>query len=209
MLVFTFAGLLAGCSILSPKPDLSRFYVLNPLTVKASPMPPPDPTLSLVVYSVDVPAYLDRPQMVSRLPGNQAGLDEYHRWAEPLGAALARVFAQNIALYADSSHVASFPVPPGFGQEFEVNVQILQFDGALDGDVKLRALWRITGLGGKPNYYIHESTYVRRAGSAIAAPAIDPVGSYVDALSALAGDLSRDIVQALPEAQAAKAAVSR
>jgi uncharacterized lipoprotein YmbA len=204
--LLTLAGLLAGCSIFSPKPDLSRFYVLNAQTVKAAPIPPPDPTLSLVVFSADVPDYLDRPQMVSRLPGNQASLDEYHRWAEPLGAAVARVLAQNIALYSESSHVATFPVPPGFGQEFEVNVQILQFDGALDGDVTLRVQWRISGPGGKPNYYVHESTYVRRAGGM--ATAADPAAGYVDALSALAGDLSRDIVQALPDAQAAKAAIS-
>jgi hypothetical protein len=196
------ASLWAGCSVFSPKPDLSRFYVLNPLTAKTGPAPPPDPTLSLEVFSADVPDYLDRPQMVARLPGNQANVDEYHRWLEPLGTALARVLAQDIALYADSSHVAAFPVPPGFAQEFEVDAQVLQFDGAPGGEVTLRALWRISGPGGKPNYYTHESVFTRAA-----AATADPASGYVDALSALAGDLARDIVKSLPEARAAKAAL--
>ncbi len=200
--VFVVAGLWAGCSVFSPKPDLSRFYVLNPLAAKPAPAPPPDPTLSLEVFSADVPDYLDRPQMVIRLPGNQAGVDEYHRWLEPLGTALARVLAQDIALYSDSSHVAAFPVPPGFAQEFEVDAQVLQFDGAPGGDVTLRALWRISGPGGKPNYYTHESVFTRPA-----AATTDPATGYVDALSALAGDLARAIVQSLPEARAAKAAL--
>jgi hypothetical protein len=204
--VLLLALLLAGCSIFSPKPDLARFYVLNPLTAKAAPAPPPDPTVALVVFSAELPDYLDRPQMVTRLPGNQVGIDEYHRWSESLDAGLARVLAQDIAFYTDSSHVASFPVPPGFGQEFEVNVQVLQFDGAPGGDVTLRAQWRISGPGGKPNYYSHESTFTRAA--AIADPAADPAAGYVDALSALAGDLARDIVQFLPEARTAKAALT-
>lgn len=203
LVLFSLAGLLAGCSVLSPKPDFSSFYVLNPLTVKAAPLPPPDPTLSLVVFSAEVPDYLDRPQLVSRLPGNQVGLDEYHRWAEPLGSALARVIAQDIAFYADSPHVAAFPVPPGFGQEFEVNLQVLQFDGAPGGDVTLHAQWRISGPGGKPNYYTHDSVFTRPA-----AAGADPAAGYVDALSALAGDLARDMVAALPEARTAKAALT-
>jgi uncharacterized lipoprotein YmbA len=188
--------------VFSPKPDLSRFYVLNPLTAKTAPAPPPDPTLALIVFSAEVPDYLDRPQMVTRLPGNQVGLDEYHRWSEPLDAGLARVLAQDIALYADSAHVAAFPVPPGFSQEFEVNVQVVQFDGAPGGDVTLHAQWRISGPGGKPNYYTHESSFTRHA-----AAGADPAADYVDALSDLAGDLAREIVQSLPEARTAKAAL--
>jgi uncharacterized lipoprotein YmbA len=203
LVIFALAGMLASCSVFTPKPDWSSFYVLNPQTAKAAPIPPPDPTLVLAVYSIDVPDYLDRPQMVTRLPGNQVALDEYHRWAEPLGLAFARVLAQDIHLYSDSPHVAAFPLPPGFGQEFEVSVQVLQFDGALGGDVTLHAQWRISGPGGKPAYYSHESVFTRPA-----ATGTDSVAGYVDALSALTGGLASEIVTALPEARTAKAAVT-
>jgi uncharacterized protein len=199
--VLTLAGLAAGCSVLSPKPDFARYYQLNSITEKTPPAPPPDPTLALAVFPVDVAGYLDRPQMVTLLDGGQVKLDEYHRWAESLDTMIARVLAQDVGFLADSSHVAAFPLAPGFDQEFEVYAQIQQFDGPLGGNVTLRVSWRITGLGGKPNYVVQETTSTRHADAGA-----DPAVGYVNALNGLVGDLARQIVSAMPEARAAKAA---
>ena len=203
LLGLALAGLAGGCSVFTPKPDLSHGYVLNPLTKDVSPAPPPDPTLSLAVYYTDLPVYLDRPQMVVRWPNNQPYLDEYHRWLEPLSAGFSRVLASDIGRLADSSHVAAFPLPPAFGEDFEVYVTVLQFDGSPAGDVTLRAQWRIAGPGGKPNYYAHESVLTRRV-----APGPDIAAAYVDTLSALVDDLAREIVAALPEAHSVKSTLS-
>ncbi len=100
--------------MLSPKPDLSQSYLLSGLTAKVAPIPPPDPALSLAINSPIVPDYLDRPQMFIRLPGGQVSVDEFHRWTESMGPGFSRVLAQDVALLADSSHVAAFPLPPGF-----------------------------------------------------------------------------------------------
>jgi len=194
-------GLAGGCSVFSPQPDLSHSYVLNPLAEKISPAPPPDPTLSLGVYYTDLPVYLDRPQIVARLADNQPFPDEYQRWLEPLSEGFSRVLARDIEQMTDSSHVAAFPLPPAFGQEFEVYVSVTQFDGAPGGDVTLRTQWRISGPGGQPNYYTHESTFTRRV-----APGRETAPAYVDTLSALVGDLAREVVKALPQAHAAKSA---
>lgn len=197
-------GLFAGCSVLAPKPDLSQSYLLTGLTAKAAPLPIPDPSLSLAVNSPEVPDYLDRPQMFTRLPGGEVKVDEFHRWTESMGAGFSRVLAQDLTLFSDSAHVAAFPVPPGFGQEFELSVQILQFDGTPGGDVTLLAQWRISGPGGKPNYYVpaHPSQFTRPAEAGA-----DPFVGYVNTLSALIGDLSREVIKSLPEARAAKAAL--
>ncbi len=191
----------AGCSFLSPKPDFARYYRLDALPAKISPAPPPDPTLALAVFPADVPGYLDRPQMVTVLQGGQVKLDEYHRWSESLDTMLSRVLAQDIALLSDSTRVSAFPLPPGFGQEFEVSAQVLEFDGTPGGIVTLRVSWRITGPGGKPSYTVHETTFTRKAEATA-----DPADGYVDAMNKLIGDLARDIVSAMPEARAAKAA---
>ncbi len=192
-----------GCSVFTPKPDLSHGYTLNPMAKDASPAPPPDPTLSLAVYYTEIPTYLDRPQMVVRWSNNQPYLDEYHRWLEPLSAGFSRVLAQDIAQLADASHVAAYPLPPAFGQDFEVYVTVTQFDGSPSGDVTLRAAWRISGPGGKPNYYSQEKSFTRRV-----PPGSDLAAAYVDTLSALVGDLAREIVKALPEAESAKTTMS-
>ena len=97
------AALLAGCSVLSPKPDLARTYRLDALSAKISPAPPPDPTLALAVFPVDVAGYLDRPQMVTVVQGGQVNLDEYHRWAEPLESGFSRYWRKTSA---------SYPIPP-------------------------------------------------------------------------------------------------
>jgi uncharacterized lipoprotein YmbA len=208
IVILAALGLLAGCSVLQPKPDYSHFYLLNPLTAKTAPAPPPDPTLTLVVDDTVVPEYLNRPQIVARLPGDEVTRDEYHRWGEPLGEGISRVLAQDLALLSDSSHVAWFPIPAGFGQEFEVDVEVLQFDGPAQGTVTLSAQWRITGPGGKPNYYAPaRATVLTR--EVKHAEAGDPAAEYVDALSLLVGDLAREMVNALPAAHAAKATAAR
>jgi hypothetical protein len=201
LLVVAAVGVTAGCSLLKPKPDLARYYRLDVLPEKISPAPPPDPTLALAVFPANLPPYLDYPQMVTDVRGNQVNHDEYHRWAEPLDAGFSRVLARDIGLLADSTHVAAFPLSPGFGQEFEVYVTLDQFDGMPGGNVTLRASWRITGPGGKPTYYTHETTSTRQA-----EVGADPADGYVAALNGLLGDLARDIVSAVPEARSAKMA---
>ncbi len=197
-------GLLAGCSVLSPKSDISHSYVLSPVTEKVSPAPPPDPTLALGVYYTEVPAYLDRPQMVVLLAANQPYIDEYHRWLEPLGAGFSRVLAQDIAQICDSTRIAAFPLPPSFAHDFEVQVTLTQFEGVPGGDVTLRAQWRITGPGGKPAYFSHETSFTRRASTGV-----EPALAYVDTLNHLVNDLAREIVKQMPEARAVQGALKR
>jgi uncharacterized protein len=192
------AGALAGC--FSPKPDVARHFVLDPLPASAAPAVALDPSLALGVFEADVPAYLDRPQMVTRQPGGQVSLNEFERWGEPLGTGFSRVLAQDIALDSGSSRVAEFPLPQAFGQEFEVYVEVLEFDGAPAGNVTLRALWRVTGPGGHPEYYLKDSTFTRRA-----AAGADETRDYVATLDDLVGDLASEIVQSLPLVRANKA----
>lgn len=197
-------ALLPGCSVFSPKPDLSHSYTLNPVMEKVSPAPPPDPTLSLGVALTEMPAYLDRPQMVVLLANGQPYVDEYHRWIEPLGMGFSRVLAQDIAQMSDSTHIVAYPLPPAFPHDFEVRATVTQFDGAPGGDVTLRAQWRVTGSGGKPTYFSHETSFTRRAS---AGP--DPAVAYVDTLNHLVNDLAREIVRQMPEARATQGALKR
>jgi uncharacterized protein len=196
------AGLLAGCgSFFSPKPDYSTFYLLSALPTSAAPTPPPEPDLAMGVFSPDIPTYLERPQIVTRAGDNQVMLNDYQRWAEPFASGFSRVLAQDIGLLAGTSRVAVFPLTQTFDQEFEAYVLVFQFDGVPGGDVTLRARWRITGPGGKPNYVVQESIL-----HATASASGDNYKGYVAAMSGLVGDLARDIVAAVPQAKTAEAA---
>src|SRR6187455_1372160 len=80
------ALLLAACGS-TPK---ESFYTLS--------APPPvepagQPTLAVVVGPVTVPEAVDRTPMVVRTGPNQVDIEDLHRWAEPLKAAIPRVLA--------------------------------------------------------------------------------------------------------------------
>jgi uncharacterized protein len=195
------AGLLAGCTLFQAKQDPSQFYVLNGLPASAAPATPSAPDVAIGVYTPDLPAYLDCPQIVTRLGSNQVALNEFQRWAEPVNAGFARALVQNIALYTGSNRIALFPLTRTFSQEFEVYLLIFQFDGQPGGTVTLRARWRVTGPDGRPVYLVRDSAFTRDS-----ALSPNPYSAYVDTLSLLVGDLAKDIVAAIPDAQTAEAA---
>lgn len=195
------AGLLAGCSLLSPKPDYSQFYVLSALPASDAPATPPAPDVAMGVFNPDIPAYLDRPQIVARTGANEVTLNDYQRWAEPVAGGFSRVLIQDIALLSGTDHVALFPLTRTFGQEFEVYLMVLQFDGVPGGNVTLRVRWRITGPGGAPNYVVREAVFTRNSTAST-----ESYQGYVEALSALVGDLAQEIVAEVPDARTAEAA---
>lgn len=73
--------LAGGCA---SKP--ARFYTLNPVVPASSPGPTWDtallgPPSNIGIISVELPDYLDRPQIVTRNPNNELKLAEFDRWA--------------------------------------------------------------------------------------------------------------------------------
>src|SRR5262245_5202194 len=48
----------------------------------------------VIVSPVHIPAVVDRPQMVLSTSGNEVTVLEFHRWAEPLDAGIARVLTR-------------------------------------------------------------------------------------------------------------------
>ena len=48
------------------------------------------------VGPIEIPSYLDRPQIITRMRLHELMLNEHALWAEPLDKALARVIALNL-----------------------------------------------------------------------------------------------------------------
>ena len=72
------AAAAAGCGTTAT----SRFYTLDSTTT-ASDGPPV--RVAVLVGPVAVPASVDRPEMVVQVAPNQVDIDEFNRWAAPLG----------------------------------------------------------------------------------------------------------------------------
>lgn len=137
--------LLHGCASSSPP---SRFYVLSPIadtrTSEQEAQAAAGPFISL--GPIDLPAYLDRPQIVRYTNLHQLYFDEFERWAEPLERNVSRVMAENLAIMIPSRRIVTYPwknirIRPKF--DYSVGIDISRFDMGVSGQVILNARWAI------------------------------------------------------------------
>lgn len=135
--VVLMAGLLGGCGS-SPT---ARFYTLKPdatLTGAGDSMP-----LHVVVNPVTIPDLVDRPQIVTRVAGNQVSLDEFARWAEPLKGDIARVIAADLGALLGSERTSVFDTGSAVPPAWRVRVDVLRFDSMPGDAVTVEAQWTV------------------------------------------------------------------
>lgn len=188
--LFGMALMLAGCSsVLSPKPDPSRFFVLT--SFNQSVQPPvimPDSGIALVVGRPQYPSYLDRPQMVTREGGNEIRINEFNRWAEPVPQAMTRVLADNLGYLLDTDRIGAFPLMGVFKRDYTIQLLFFNFEGEVDKFVRVRAQWRI----------VNPDDDLLGVGEAqFDVPASGGYQGYADALSKGLGRLSVDITESI------------
>ena len=183
----------ASCAALAPRADPSSFYILgalpeadlgadkNTADVKAK--------FSLGLGPIELPAYLDRPQIATRTSTNRLSYSEIDRWAAPLAESFSRVLGQNIAHLLNSARVIQFPWQNSDTPDFQVKIEVLQFEADSDRQAWLSARWTVTDRN-KKILISQRSQLTRRAGSSA-------TEDLVKALSETLGDLSREIVKTL------------
>ncbi len=178
--------LVAGCGSSPP----TNFYVLN--DVVQDPTAGSASTISVGVGSVRLPAYADRPQIVTRQSSTDLQLAEFHQWAEPLRDSVVRVLADNLAKLLSTDHVFAFPRETQ--PRYWVSVDLARFDAEAQ-DAVLIAQWTLTDSsnGGEP-------LAVKRTRLTAQADLSD-YSSIANALSEVLGQLSREIAAAITSAE--------
>jgi len=133
-----------ACTILPPRQDTSRFFILTPTAASAlAPYVSGDHQISIGVGPVRFPGYLKRPEMVTRIDADRIQLSAENRWAEPLDSNFQRVLAQDLAQSLGTERVVLFP---WFGEpkiDYQVEVQVHRFDADQQGQSALSANWSI------------------------------------------------------------------
>lgn len=178
---------LTGCARSLP----DRLYVLNPLS--ATPQAesiPNDDYLKLAIGPIEIPGYLDRPQIVTRKGGNRIELSESNKWAEPLQENLSRVLSENLGTLLGPDAFVIVPWRGSTSVDYRVSVDVIRFDGALSESVTLAARWSIFNKGGK-------RLLMRKTSSYTEAVASTDFASLVSAQSAAVASLSREIAREL------------
>jgi len=143
---------LTGCS---SKP--SKFYVLNTLPLQAA--KPIKHRVYLGVGPITVPEYLQQPQIVSRLEGNNVKVNEFQRWAEPLQDAVERILTQNLALLVPSETISTYPWTADTRVDYRVIVEVVCFEPEPGGESVLLARWRITNKDDSKTYIARTAQY--------------------------------------------------
>lgn len=190
--VFTlgaFLVVLGGCAGISPP---SNFYVLSSITESAAAPAPAgnESMIAIGVGPVNLPDYLDRSQIVTRSSPNELKVAAFDRWAESLKSSFPRVLTENLSALLNTNQVAVFPWRKAIPVEYQVIVDVVQFDAESGGNAVLIARWSILGDGGDKMYMIKKSTITVSTNT-------DDYAELVSAQSQTLAEFSREIAEAI------------
>jgi uncharacterized lipoprotein YmbA len=178
-----------GCSLLQPAPDPTRLYVLT-TTIRATPEASSDLVIGL--GPVTVPRYLDRPEIMRRIAPNELAPSPTDRWGEPLESQIARTLGHDLTALLHAQRVVPFPWYMRRDMAAVVEVDILRFEAAADGNALVVARWRVrpTEGAGRTGWFTRSE------------PVPPEIDAQIAALSQMIGGLAEEIAAAVRDALA-------
>jgi hypothetical protein len=182
--------LVGGCTLLSPRPDPSRFYTLAARAPGAA-AAVAGSELSVVVGPVSLPAYLDRNEIAVRVSPSELKYALTDRWAEPLLQNVTRVLVEDLGNALGSERVAAVATAPTVTPDFWVEVVVVRFEASADGSAQLTARWAVRDTARKI-LVIRQSQHAKQSTAA-------STEGGVNALSTALGDLADEIATVLRE----------
>ena len=129
---------MSACSVLEPKPDGSRYFLLRSLAA-----PGAGPALTELVVGlgpVTVPGYLDQSDMVDLVGPYEVRYSAQNRWVEPLGTQMHRTLAENLDVLLQPAAIVEYPWFDSEGVDLAVEVDFapirMDEEGAWAGAVR-------------------------------------------------------------------------
>jgi hypothetical protein len=182
--MISILSILSGCASTEP----SRFYALNSLKAQdiAQKTISSDRGISIALSPVNIPDYLDRPQIVSRTSQNELFIDEFNRWAGSLSEDITRVLAENLSILLPQEHMSVLSWERTAPLDYRIVVDVTRFDVMPDDNVLLKTQWIIFGKDGKNVLAMRESNFNEHVDG-------KDYSARVAAMSRALAGLSRDI----------------
>jgi len=178
LLVLSF---LWGCASTTP----TQYYSLNAGQLEATNAL--SEQVSLGVLAVKIPDQLERAGLVSRKGTNELTVSSYHIWAgdldENISAFLTDVLAQRLGL----NDVRSVPWNTNLRPEYQLEANIDQFSGQLNGEVVLKASYSFLKDKGQTQVLARRFNLSTKASGSYA--------SYVDSLNDLMLEFSDELAR--------------
>ena len=179
---------IGGCGSSAP----TRFYLLNSLSGPGTGQLVSDSkdSMAIGIGPVTLPEYLDRPQIVTRTSDNGIQLADFDQWAEPLKENVSRILAENLSQMLSTNNVSIFPWKSSDKIDYQVLIEIVNFEGKLGDNALLTVRWAILGDDGKRVLLKRKSNFKESVGS----------GDYevlVSAMNKMLEDFSREIAETI------------
>lgn len=145
--------------------------------------------IAVGVGPVELPQYLDRPQIVTRTSDNQLAIEEFDRWGGRLRENFATVLAEVLSAELETDLITAHPWASATRVEFQVIVNVLTFDTDTAGRSKLEARWSIVDT--------QRQDVLITARSTLRQQVVGASGSAVDSLDhdAIAAAMSRNVTE--------------
>lgn len=185
---------LSACTVLEPRADPTRFFVLAPRAAQgaaaadaADGAARADGTPAVLVGPLRLPDYLLRPEVVRRVGPNQLEPSRVDRWAEPLDKAFLRVLALDLAALLPRGSVLAHPAPSAERPALQIELDAAAFEGDREGRVRLAGLWSLRDLRASDRT-VHPFALERQAAS-------PETPALVEAMSALVAELAAEIAR--------------
>lgn len=122
----------------------SRFYTLQPLDVTEG-HGPTAPETTVAVGPVELPDYLERPQIVTRSGSNEILIAEFDRWGGALDQQIDAALVTTLTERLGPSGISVVPQRSVIrsGTPVRVAVSVTRFDGTPGQSVVLQARWEL------------------------------------------------------------------
>lgn len=187
MLTGTLLLLPAACGTTAP----TRFYLMNPMADTSPPSRAAgEKGISVALAPVELPAHLNRPQMVTRQNGHRVRVDEFNRWAEPLEAHVTVILAENLSRLLATERVAVSRHHKHMDFDYRLAVTFIRFDGWPGKEAVLDCRWYLGKADAPAGAHAERFSTTR--------PLVgNDYADLVAALSQMLADLSREIALAI------------
>ena len=177
--------LTVGCS--SPP---THYYVLSPLSTASFKPVGSEREITVGVGPIQLPDYLDRPQIVTRSGQNELQLAEFDRWGEPLKDNAGEELAESLSLLLPSKKVSVIPWKRRTPIDYQVVAKIIRFDRVAGGGAVLSARWSLLAGDGGKEVLSRESRYEEN-------PAGASYADTVEAMNRALAQFSQDVAGAI------------
>ena len=188
----------AGCALLAPKQDQTRFIVLSAATTAGSngsalPGAEKFAATAIGLGPIQLPKYLDRPELVIRTSPNGLDLSSTDSWAEPLIDNFRHVLANDLGNLLGTNNIMQFPWYPGTRLDFVVQIQVQRFEADTSHQAELIASWELR-TGQSNQVLATREAHLTQPSTSLAGDAV--AGALSKDVGELAGQIASAIVQA-------------